>query len=189
MKQSPKEHKFVAHCLAYLIGGLKGTKILNVSVKNKPETLQILKKDLRIIYKKNPDEIADALESVKDVINKPGKDGDIKVSLWKTITLTVEAKGTRQENTARDAYAIYTVLGQLLCLFKKFARHQWYAIACPAAWKKAIHEKLKGNPIADMIIGECKKRDQRLFFYFVHKNGRIEPHNWGSFLGTKLKDN
>jgi hypothetical protein len=188
MKQIPKEHKFVAHCLAYLLGKFKDSRIVSVSVKNKTETLQILKRDLRKIYKKTECETKDILKRLEPVVDKPGKGGDIKALLWGGITLTVEAKGTKQENTARDIYAIYTVLGQLLCLFKKFARNQWYGLACPGAWKKGLYNKLKGSPIIEMVIKECRKRDQRMFFYFVNKNGTVESYQWSSFFKNPFKN-
>ena len=186
MKQNPIEHKFVAHCLAYLLGNLKDTKVISVSAKPEAETLQIVRKDLKRLYKKSSSKIDAIIDQIKPVINKAGGH-DIKVGLWGSgIKLVVEVKGEDPSKEKSYVYARYTVLGQLINSFKKFARHEWYGLACPASWKEHLHSGLMDNPIIDMVIRECRKRDQRMFFYFIHKNGRVEQYQWGNFFRQKI---
>jgi len=51
-----------------------------------------------------------------------------------------------------------------------------------------IHDKLKSNPIIQMMIDECEEKDQRLHFYFIGKNGKVKPYAWRYFFRKDIKD-
>jgi hypothetical protein len=186
-KQKYHEHKFVAHCLAHLIEKRPKTKVISYSVNRKSDFLKILKKDLKnkLPKERNP-EIGSIINQVESA-DKTSKGPDLKVRCWNTITEVIEVKGEDRRKESQYVYAFYTILGQHICSFKKFVRHEWYGIACPASWKPSLYNKLKNNPIINLISKECKKKRQKLHFYFISKDGSVEPCTWSSFCKGSLK--
>ena len=180
-----KEHQVVAYCLAYLIS--KKVRIDNIAVKEYhiKEVDKILARALRNKYRISIKRIEKMINNLPYNLSRE----DIKGTYFHERNranrkIIIEAKG------GNEMYAIYTVIGQLICSRDSSSPYWWYGFSCPESWKSEIHKRLSINgkirPIISVFITEFTRKGQGLNFYFVRENGDVESITWKRFLSKNI---
>lgn len=174
------EHQVIAHCAAFLIS--KRAKIDSLAIKKQHivEVKGIIKTDLINKYEFDKKKCINSINEISynttrhDILGAyyHGRKRHNK-------RIIIEAKG------GNVMYAIYTVIGQLICSRDSPSSYWWFGFACPNTWRKYIYNKMTINKQIRPLVNEMIKfthNGQGLYFYFVDEPGFVERITWKRFL-------
>lgn len=156
-----EEYQVIMHVANYL--KRNSWTIQRISVNKKNEREEIMK-ELKLgcgIFQREENDI--------DIIARARKG---------TRLIFIEAKGGE---LIYANYGIYTALGQMVCTLDG-TKYRWFGLAFPQEWREKLKKLIEKSTVLRLVDYDSRKKDKRLFFYFVDSKGVVKRERWSKLL-------